>query len=203
MSSTGSDGRSAVRKDSNESNDNDDEPVRKSKGFKRIRGLLSSGKKKKSTKNDDNESTFSVTAEDRSVATNHNINIKMNAASDNNQQDQNTANSIRKIVLVLMDPASRRFELLQLEFDSTKALVSDVMAQIPISLTEHVLRQKTYVALAAHTGKPVPADALLSDCCADNEVLVGVPQGTPAKECVRLARPIVTDKGITAMVRDC
>eukprot|EP00984_Skeletonema_dohrnii_P022199 scaffold11318_cov68-Skeletonema_dohrnii-CCMP3373.AAC.1 len=49
-----------------------------------------------------------------------------------------------QVVLLLMDPNSRRFELLQLEFDSNKALVSDVVRQVQSSATEDTLRNLSY-----------------------------------------------------------
>ena len=41
-----------------------------------------------------------------------------------------------QVILFLMDPQTRRFELLQLELNSATAKVSDVIDQIVISATE-------------------------------------------------------------------
>ena len=48
------------------------------------------------------------------------------------------------IVLLLMTPITRRFEPLQLEFDTKKAIVADIIQQIPISTTEESLRTQTF-----------------------------------------------------------
>lgn len=109
---------------------------------------------------------------------------------------------ILKVVLLLMDPASRRFELLQLEFDSLKALVSDVLAQIPISVTEAALREQNYVGICGVDAKEMTSGQLLADFCVGNEVLVAMPSSISAKECVRLARPILSDEKVISMVRD-
>ena len=102
-----------------------------------------------------------------------------------------------------MDPKTRRFELLQLEFDSMKALVSDVLAQIPVSVTEDVLRKQTYTGICGADGVEMSSYKLLSKFCKGNEVLVAIPTNVPASECARLARPILGDDKVVAMVRVC
>jgi hypothetical protein len=109
---------------------------------------------------------------------------------------------ILKIVLLLMDTKSRRFELLQLEFDSNKALVSDVLGQIPFSVTETSLCEQTYSSICRVDSTEIIATELLSKFCNGNEVLVAMPAGSTAKECVRLARPILSDDKVVSMVRN-
>jgi hypothetical protein len=106
-----------------------------------------------------------------------------------------------KVVLLLMDPQTRRFELLQLEFDSLKALVSDVLAQIPVSVTEDALRMQTYSGICGHDGLEMTSDKLLATFCHGNDVLVALPTGFTAKDCARLAKPILGDEKVGAMVR--
>ena len=106
-----------------------------------------------------------------------------------------------KVVLLLMDPETRRFELLQLEFDSDKALVSDVLTQIPVAVTEQVLKKQSYVGISGAAGTEMKASVLLSEFCEGNDVLVAVPEGVAAQECARLARPILNDDKVINMVR--
>ena len=105
-----------------------------------------------------------------------------------------------KVVLLLMDPETRRFELLQLEFDSDKALVSDVLTQIPVAVTEEVLKKQSYVGICGSVGTEMNAEILLSEFCKGNDVLVAVPDGVAASECARLARPILNDEKVINMV---
>lgn len=107
-----------------------------------------------------------------------------------------------KVVLLLMDPDTRRFELLQLEFDSDKALVSDVLTQIPVAVTEEVLSKQSYVGICDNSGSEMTSSVLLSEFCKGNDVLVAVPSGVPASECARLARPILNDDKVIKMVRN-
>lgn len=105
-----------------------------------------------------------------------------------------------KVVLLLMDPETRRFELLQLEFDSDKALVSDVLTQIPVAVTEDVLKKQNYVGICGSAGSEMNSGILLSEFCKGNDVLVAVPDGVAASDCARLARPILNDEKVINMV---
>jgi hypothetical protein len=106
-----------------------------------------------------------------------------------------------KIALLLVDAATRRFELLQLEFDSDKALVSDSLGQIPIHVTEKVLSGQTYMGVSDASGTEQKRTVPLFDFCKGNDVLVAIPQGTSAQECARLAKPILSDPKVVGMVR--
>jgi hypothetical protein len=163
---------------------------------------------------DDASTVYAVDVDDRSIATGVASStaaanflkggtdgaslLDSNAAAD----DEKNKAYILKVVLLLMDPETRRFELLQLEFDSLKALVSDVLAQIPVSVTEEALRQQTYTGIAGKDGKEMPPSKLLASFCKGNEVLVAVPTGVDPKECARLARPILSDDKVVDMVCD-
>lgn len=189
--------------------------VKKSRSFKRIRGLLrgESRKQRKARKaaeaaanagsnaldNGDELSTiYGVDVEDRSVATMQQQTF-LKGATDGSDSEKKAY--ILKVVLLLMDPETRRFELLQLEFDSLKALVSDVLAQIPVSVTEEALRVQTYTGISGKDGVEMAPSKLLATFCKGNEVLVAIPDGLPAKECTRLARPILSDDKVVNMVR--
>jgi hypothetical protein len=156
---------------------------------------------------DEASTVFGVDVDDRSVVTG--APTSTTAANFLNHEslleDSKTEDSkkpyILKVVLLLMDPETRRFELLQLEFDSLKALVSDVLAQIPVSVTEEALRLQTYTGIAGKDGVEMAPTKLLATFCKGNEVLVAIPDGIPAKECARLARPILSDEKVVDMVR--
>lgn len=167
------------------------------------------------TSMDTDESTvYGVQVDDRSTSTNsllgggggsydkaaNLLSTSLEEDSKNRSSDSNNT-YLLKLVLLLMDPETRRFELLQLEFDSNKACVADVLAQIPLSVTEEALRQQFYTGVTSRDGKEMTPDKFLSDFCVGNDVLVAVPEGLPAKECARLAKPILSDDKVISMVR--
>lgn len=158
------------------------------------RGIVDAG-------NDENSTVYGVDVDDRSVLTGPQANSFLNEANALDKPSNEKKAYILKVVLLLMDPETRRFELLQLEFDSLKALVSDVLAQIPISVTEEALRLQTYTGISGKDGVEMPPSKLLSSFCKGNEVLVAVPDGVAPKECARLARPILSDDKVVTMVR--
>jgi len=108
-----------------------------------------------------------------------------------------------QIILLLMDPASRRFELLQLEFDSTKALVSDILLQIELSATEKTLREMAYVGVCDRSGMEMISSMKLAHFCnaeRGNEVVLAIPKGMSGVETAALATPILEDEKVVEMV---
>lgn len=116
--------------------------------------------------------------------------------------ESTTAKPIQ-VVLLLMDPSSRRFELLQLEFDSNKAMVSDVIRQIQSSATETTLRDMNYVGVCDQLGVEMIASMKLSKFCRGNEIVMAIPRGLNGKETAKLAGPILGDPKVADMVSYC
>eukprot|EP00536_Pseudo-nitzschia_multiseries_P007458 jgi/Psemu1/18011/gm1.18011_g len=157
------------------------------------------------------------------------------------------AAAVLDLVVLLMDPASHRFELLQLEFeDANRAKVSDVLVQIPISVTEPSLKKLVYDGVLDENyyrattevlggGTTVrPSSRLLeafgSNYCSNSNnnnnnsyyytsdhttsapvvtttsvgskkmVLVAKPVGVSNAECLRLAKPILTNRDVSKML---
>jgi hypothetical protein len=116
--------------------------------------------------------------------------------------DDNSMNQLAlQVILLLMDPKTRRFELLQLEFDSNKAVVRDVLAQVPHSVTEEALRNQSYSGICDRTGQELYYSTRLCDVCSGSDVLIALPSAVDASECARLAKPILQDKNVIDMVR--
>jgi hypothetical protein len=105
-----------------------------------------------------------------------------------------------QVVLLLMDPVTRRFELLQLEFDSSTAIVKDVLAQIPFSVTEDALKKQVYQGIADRHGSELILSLQLSAFCTGSEIFLAIPEGMLAKECARLSRPIFSNEEVISMV---
>jgi len=108
------------------------------------------------------------------------------------------------IVLLLMDPKTRRFELLQLEFDTTKATVSDILQQIPISATEESLRTQSFEIVCDIEGLEYDHDKSLSHYLDDNAVIITVPKSNHAngpEHAAKMARPILRDPKVQEMLK--
>ncbi|KAL7494188.1 hypothetical protein ACHAWT_006267 [Skeletonema menzelii] len=108
-----------------------------------------------------------------------------------------------QVVLLLMDPNSRRFELLQLEFDSNKALVSDVVRQVQSSATETTLRNLSYGGVCDQDGNEMIQSLKLSHFCVGNEIVMAIPMGMTGKATLKLAHPILSDPKVADMLRPC
>ncbi len=105
-----------------------------------------------------------------------------------------------QVVLLLLDPNSRRFELLQLEFDSNKALVSDVVRQVQSSATEDTLRNLSYGGVCDQDGIEMIQSLKLSNFCEGNEIVMAIPKGMSGSDTLKLAQPILSDPKVADMV---
>ncbi len=109
-----------------------------------------------------------------------------------------TAKPLHLFVL-LMDPTSRRFELLQLEFDANKATVGDIQHQIKNSATEKTLRDMVYDGVCDRTGVEMIASMKLLRFCNGGDVVMAMPKGMTGKETAKLAKPILNDPKVENM----
>jgi hypothetical protein len=129
--------------------------------------------------------------------------LKRIPENDGGEKGDDPHHSVKpiRIVLLLMDPTSHRFELLQLEFDSEKARVSDVLRQVQHSATEEILRDMTYDGVCDRDGNEMISVMKLSMFCKGNEVIVAIPNGLTGRDAARLAGPILLDPKVGEMVR--
>lgn len=202
-----------------------------SKGVKKgskLQGLVKSGwssvrrsksyKKKKSASSstlDDASSTqaASIALDDKTANT--------FLVTDGNSSTSPTGSGLDLVVL-LMDPVSHRFELLQLEFDdASKAKVSDLLVQIPLSVTEPCLKEIVYDGIlddnyyrsstellgttVAPSSKLIDAFGPRASTFAKSNgsikmVLVARPSGVSNAATLRLAKPIFTNSDVSNMV---
>uniref|UniRef100_A0A7S3P4L1 Uncharacterized protein n=1 Tax=Amphora coffeiformis TaxID=265554 RepID=A0A7S3P4L1_9STRA len=118
-----------------------------------------------------------------------------------NEHDAAAKKYLLKLVLLLMDSNSRRFELLQLEFDSVQASVSDVLAQIPVAVTEVCLKEQTYKGISSCDGNEKKPEDVLAKFCKGGDVMVAVADDMTAADYVKLALPILSDPKVVAMLK--
>lgn len=107
-----------------------------------------------------------------------------------------------QVILLIMDPKTRRFELLQLEFDSSMAKVSDIYTQIPKAATEDVLQNAKYTAIIDAKGNELKSDNNLSDHIKGAGVVIAVSEGyeQTLSKCASMAVPILTNAKVNKML---
>ncbi len=115
---------------------------------------------------------------------------------------QSTYSDPVQVILLIMDPATRRFELLQLEFDSSLSKVSDIYTQIPEAATEEILQKTTYKAIITPKGEELKSDTSLSEFAKGAVVVIAVPESTEEslEKCAAMAVPILTNSKVHKMV---
>jgi len=109
-----------------------------------------------------------------------------------------------QVILLIMDPSTRRFELLQLEFDSEKAKVSDIFAQIPTAATEDILKKAKYRAAITTKGEEMKHDDDLSQYVRGCAVVIAVPETTTEslEKCAQMSSPILTNSKVVKMLHE-
>jgi hypothetical protein len=123
--------------------------------------------------------------------------------------------SAMELVVLLMNPACRRFELLKLEFDSSQTKVSDLLTRIPLSATEPKLQEQQFVGVLDHRGHLEDGSTKILEAFRNRVenangnhsqrnkasttstitrklVLVAKPKGLSTEETMRLAKPMLT-----------
>eukprot|EP00586_Coscinodiscus_wailesii_P006303 CAMPEP_0172481004 /NCGR_PEP_ID=MMETSP1066-20121228/6513_1 /TAXON_ID=671091 /ORGANISM="Coscinodiscus wailesii, Strain CCMP2513" /LENGTH=483 /DNA_ID=CAMNT_0013242865 /DNA_START=114 /DNA_END=1565 /DNA_ORIENTATION=+ len=117
---------------------------------------------------------------------------------------EETLSNTVQIVLLLIDPTSRRFELIQLEFDSVKAIVQDLLSQIPSAASEESVRDQGYDGICTIDGEEMSCTGKLKDFVEQNEginaVVLAMPEGVSPEDCAEMAKPILADKNVIAVV---
>lgn len=106
------------------------------------------------------------------------------------------------VILLLMDPITRRFELLQLEFDSSSAKVSDIFSQISVSATEPSLKNQQYEALVNIKGDELLSSKNLVEYFDSAGIVIAVPSTTKESGQViaKMANPILSNPNVHNML---
>lgn len=110
-----------------------------------------------------------------------------------------------ELVLVLVDPRTLRFELLQLEFETPQlSKVSECLEQVKDIVTESALKSLEFHSVLDRKGNSFPAKSSLGKALTcrrrGKDILVGISKGVGADEAGRLARPILGDAKVIQMV---
>ncbi len=190
--------------------------AKKKKGLKRLKGLITGKSRREKRKakaaadaanklgTDDNASAMSMDVPDDASTV---YGAELDGSSVMDKSVSSTAKSTViadpvQIILLIMDPSTRRFELLQLEFDSAMAKVSDIFKQIPTAATEEVLQKASYAAIITAKGDRLNPEANLSEYFTGAAVVVAVPESSVdnLQKCASMAIPILTNSKVNKMV---
>mmetsp|Transcript_26104 Transcript_26104/g.38902 ORF Transcript_26104/g.38902 Transcript_26104/m.38902 type:complete len:459 (-) Transcript_26104:518-1894(-) len=108
-----------------------------------------------------------------------------------------------QIFLLIMDPASRCFEVLQLDLDMEQAIVSDLLHQIPESATDSVLQNVVYCGVCRpYSDTSLDASSSLQASGIQNDdVLIAIPKEMDLNRVHALAEPILTDPDVASVLK--
>lgn len=161
----------------------------------RVRKLFTGKSRRK------NAGTRSIIAEEEiSIADAISVANGTKAAKIHNSTNTPSAQQLLRVVILLMDLETRRFELLFLELKHEEACVSDILEQIPHSVTEKSLSTINYKSVCGSDGIERKPDTLLSSFCSETDALVAIPEDQQASDCIPKAKNILRDEKVVGMV---
>ena len=113
-----------------------------------------------------------------------------------------------QIMLLIIDPLSRRFEVLQLDLDMEHAIVADLLAQVPLSVTEESLKHLSFIGTCECQSSSdsscvqmmKKSDRLVDFDVRKGNVLIAVPEGESASDTWKNAVPILSNPRIASIL---
>lgn len=179
----------------------------KKKGMKKLKGFIT-GSSRRERRKSRRESENKVEGPD-DASTLYGADLDASVVGDGRSvssvpavsKPSSVANPVQ-VILLIMDPASRRFELLQLEFDSAMSKIADIFQQIPEAATEEILQKTTYKAIITPKGEELKPEMSLSEFAGGATVVIAVPQNTEEslEKCAAMAVPILTNNKVHKML---
>uniref|UniRef100_A0A6V2AZ66 Uncharacterized protein n=3 Tax=Ditylum brightwellii TaxID=49249 RepID=A0A6V2AZ66_9STRA len=108
---------------------------------------------------------------------------------------------ILSVLVLAMDPVDRVFEMFHLEFNAKRAIVLDVLDQIPLSADKKRLQNMKYDGVCDRSGTEMKLSYLINEYTSGNDVFIAIPEGYDGKKTAELAAPILKDEEVNDMVR--
>lgn len=114
-----------------------------------------------------------------------------------------------KVFLLLIQPQSKIFEIIQLFYSPSHTIVHDILDLIPANATEPALGMQTYSGLCRpKDGRPINLDAMASasdgtnDCAriVQGEILVAIPDRYSGPLCAKIAEPLLSNQKVTRLL---
>lgn len=115
-----------------------------------------------------------------------------------------------KVFILLIKPATKQFELIEVSFHSRKGTLGDILYLIPSSSTEEALGYQKHCGLCRPTDgiEMTNRSALAGNLNKSNsykilngEILVAIPQGCTGAQCRKLSRPILNHPALTKLLK--
>mmetsp|Transcript_15035 Transcript_15035/g.20480 ORF Transcript_15035/g.20480 Transcript_15035/m.20480 type:complete len:395 (-) Transcript_15035:446-1630(-) len=124
----------------------------------------------------------------------------LDESSTEGSKAETDPSNVLSVVLLLMDTSTRRFELVQLEFDAKRATVADMLSQIPDSVGEDIQKNMKYTGVCTRDGTEMGSDRNVSEFCSGNELFIAIPEGFDGEKTAEQAKPILADSKVADML---
>jgi len=107
-----------------------------------------------------------------------------------------------RVIVLLLDPNTRKFEFIHCYFDNETSLVKDIVNLIPKNSTFGPLRRQVYLGLC----RPTTGEEMINSFMAkeydirDNEILIAIPRGLTGEKCVYHSKAILKKEKLIHLV---
>jgi hypothetical protein len=152
------------------------------------------------------------TGEQKRVSDTQLISSRSSSSSSCRPKDPNAY----KIFLLLLQPKSKIFELIQLIYSPNDTTLGDILKMIPDNATEHALGAQEYLGLCRPKGEEelldknlLASEPTLAGASGDTEganitlgeILVAIPQGYTGSDVAALSKQILTNPKIVKLLK--
>jgi len=120
------------------------------------------------------------------------------------QASKSSTNKIFLVVLVI-DGSTRRFEVVEREFEPSTSVVQDILDKIPMDVTDNSLLQQNYECVSTMKGFALDNDELIRYYFMPNpnkkNLVILIPEGGDCAHFVKMATPIVNDARVIELLQ--
>ena len=173
----------------------------------------------KSIKDDEEESSVSTcTSSSSADGIERFYHIKTATSSSRNVKGSFRGNAISfsadltKIFLLLIQPATKKFELIEIQFCTSQGTIGDILNLIPSNSTDDSLGHQRHLGLCRPTDgvemidrralAKGPGENNRSYCrILEGEILTAIPEGYTGNDCKTLSRPILNHPALSNLFR--
>mmetsp|Transcript_28313 Transcript_28313/g.83332 ORF Transcript_28313/g.83332 Transcript_28313/m.83332 type:complete len:336 (-) Transcript_28313:353-1360(-) len=168
---------------------------------KRVMGKMKSVTRRKEKKRSLNGSSMDPVPETVSAQRNRLSDKLAKSSAEEKQSVQCRVDPLIHMVLFLIDSNATRFEILLLNFDSSRARVWDVLKQIKVSSKDDFFLKHRFSGIADEEGYEMIDSRKLSDyTSAGWAVCVAIPDGMTSMESAKIASPLIKDPRVGALL---
>uniref|UniRef100_A0A7S1FUK9 Uncharacterized protein n=1 Tax=Corethron hystrix TaxID=216773 RepID=A0A7S1FUK9_9STRA len=130
--------------------------------------------------------------------------VSLPSITEDNAMDTSAENApdLMSTAVLVMNPLTRRFALLQLKYRYQTSLVAGVLSQTRAMLSKQILKKQSFIGLCKLNGQElVNCFKMREYNLFDGELIIAIPKGLGGATCVQLAQPILKYPQVKSLLK--